>query len=297
MYVNILSPGSTVKVERSTFRDNSAQQDGGAIYALSQGLELFNSTLFGNRADYNGGGVYASANVIIKNSTITANTANATNTTTTGNGGGVYGNATLTLTAVGGNIDVSGGPEYRPDCSGSIVSTGFSAIGIWNGCSATWDNGPANQHGTTPLPLDLGLLALADNGGASPTVALGLDSPLLDAGTQVCAGQSSDQRDSSRVKQDGNNDGGFDNDPCDIGAFETFKRGCSLALPITLTEFTYTDTQDVKSKALLSTVGNVSVASSGDLILVSSTGISLGGGFWVADLGRFQADIRTVSCP
>ncbi len=233
---------------------------------------------------------------MVKNSTIAFNEADAGNLSGVGNGGGVHGAAFLTLTAVAANLDSSSSPNYQPDCSGGVVAEGFSAIGVVNGCAVTWDGGVGNQNGTTSSPLDLGLLPLADNGGATATIALSLGSPLLDAGTQVCAGKSGDQRASTRVKQDGNNDGGFDNDPCDIGALEVYKAGCGVP-PVTITEYTYTDTQDVRSKDQLTTVGNVTVADTGDVRFVSALGIALGKGFKVAALGRFSASIRDLVCP
>lgn len=287
------SSGSLVNIERSTFNNNSAEVDGGGLYVSSPNMAVGNSSFSRNTALRNGGGIYsesAFSRFPIKNSTI------AYNTVQSGNGGGIYGDTDLTLAAVGSNIDLSTSPDYQPDCSGLVVSDGFSAIGIVNGCSATWNGGPGNQNGTTSIPLDLGLLALADNGGFTQTLALAVGSPLLDAGTLVCAGKNMDQRGSTRLQQDGNNDGGFDNDTCDIGAFETYKSGCEIA-PITLTQYIYTDTQDIRSKSALSTIGNVRIADTADVQFVSSASILLQAGFSVASQGRFVANIMDVSCP
>lgn len=226
-----------------------------------------------------------------------------------GNGGGLSGQSQLYFTAVGGNIDRSGSPNYRPDCSGNVIALGYSAIGVVNGCSASWEPGnPAtsgNKNGTTPAPLDLKLLPLADNGGpvvlpvggirVMYTVAPGIGSPVLDAGTPGCGVLPTDQRGQTRIGQDGNNDGGGDGDPCDLGALETFKAGCDR-MPIVVTEFNYTGRQDVLSEISISTSGNVTV-STGDVSFTATSGVTLMPGFNVEPGGTFLAEAISVNCP
>ncbi|MCF6264276.1 MAG: hypothetical protein L3J24_11915 [Xanthomonadales bacterium] len=160
------------------------------------------------------------------------------------------------------------------------------------------------MNGTTLVPLGTKLLPLADNGGPTPTMALGLGlgSPALDAGNSNCQSilgidqVSWDQRLMTRIDQDGNNDGV--SNFCDIGAFETFSRGCETQ-PIHISEYTYNGpAQDnILSQTTITTVGNVVVGPASNVYFAASNGIDLSSGFSVQKGGVFLAEVKSVSCP
>ncbi len=90
-----------------------------------------------------------------------------------GDGGGVAGNQ------VG-----SGSGSTAPDLPGNFTSGGFSLIGDDSGSAGFIHGVNGNPAGTGSSPLDARLGPLQDNGGPTPTHALGLDSPAVDAGAQ-----------------------------------------------------------------------------------------------------------------
>jgi hypothetical protein len=230
-----------------TFTANTAPNGtGGAIFAGSQ-LLLDASTLSGNSAG-NGGGLYGEgALVSIVNSTINANTAEAT-PAGPGSGGAIAGDIdTLRLSSDtifansaygsgnGGNLSVGGNLLAIHDTiiAGGIL-LGPSATGEAN-CSDSFTelddqgyNAEDNQSdgeecgfdATGDLidstSLDASLGSLAGNGGQTQTIALLAGSPAIDAGDPAgCTDPlgnvlTSDQRGITRPQ----------NGRCDIGAYE-----------------------------------------------------------------------------
>ncbi len=207
---------STLVVRNSTFYNNSATAGGGGAIAegLADFVQLFNTTLSGNRATVSGGALQGSNNTaILNNVTIVDNIADSDNDGT-GDGGGIYQGITaptLSNTIVARNID-SGG--QAPDCSGSITSWGYNLIGNNTGCTITAYTG--DVIGTASSPQDPHLSALIDNGGPTPTHAILNFSPALNSGNPATPGsgngacEPTDQRGVDRAA----------NAPCDKGAFE-----------------------------------------------------------------------------
>jgi hypothetical protein len=134
----------------STLNDNSASGQGGGIWATNQ-VTVENSTISANSAGGQGGGINLSSGILnIVSSTLTLNNS-ATQ------GGGIVnssGTATVNSSIVAGNTASSGA-----DVSGVLTTSTFNLIG------------------GDPL-----LGPLADNGGPTPTHALLLTSPALNAG-------------------------------------------------------------------------------------------------------------------
>jgi hypothetical protein len=197
---------------------------GGGILNNSTGtFTLFQSTVSGNSsAGFGGGGIdsNSSGTVNITNSTISGNSTTGSN-----GGGGVYKNSSaaisMTSVTITGNSSTNGGSNIHDNSAGGSLSllnsivanpVGGSNCGgdpiTSNGFNLASDAScnlvaAGDLQNTNPL-----LGALANNGGLTPTHALLIGSPAIDAGT--AAGGSVDQRGVARPVG-----AGFD-----IGAFE-----------------------------------------------------------------------------
>ncbi|HEX5575710.1 MAG TPA: choice-of-anchor Q domain-containing protein [Gemmatimonadales bacterium] len=204
--------GGTFTVSKSTIVGNS----GGGIFNKAVAthrpatITLRNSTVSGNLvSSFGGGGIInagslATARVNLFNTTVTDNSA------LEGLGGGIRqqaGELALTNSIVAKN-NAAGSPDVRIE-GGSVLSR-FSLIGEGEGSGIT--NTDGNQVGnvspnTAPIDPKLGPLTL--NGGPTPTHALLLGSPAIDAGsTADCP--ATDQRGVSRPQ----------GAACDIGSYE-----------------------------------------------------------------------------
>jgi hypothetical protein len=253
LHVDPPSVGIPVAISGVTIRDGSASgmsQLGGGIY--NEGvLTLTSSAVTGNRATLFGGGienesgdtltlrnVTVSSNfahsdsggidnnggtVLLVNSTITANTADA-DADGNGSGGGFFdfgaGTFELRNTIVANNSDASGDGTIAPDCLGGPTSLGHNLIGNTSSCD--WVPATGDVLG---MPAILG--PLADNGGPAATHALLPGSPAIDAGDPAPPGsggsscEATDQRGLSRTL------GGR----CDIGTYELVRcAGASVNL-------------------------------------------------------------------
>jgi hypothetical protein len=188
-------------------------------------LQIVNSTFGQNTAENNGGGasINNGAKVLILNSTFSENDAAA------GHGGGLYipntvGGRTLvqnTLIAANTGSNASTADVYAWKASGSDMAPVLDASSTHNliGVTSTTIGLPStgNLSGTSTTPLDAKLLALENNGGWTPTYALGDGSPAVDAGSDDFAnGYWFDQRLKPRLT-DGNLDA---IEMVDIGAYE-----------------------------------------------------------------------------
>ena len=173
--------GGTLTVRGSTFNGNTAMA-GGAISNYASTLTVTNSTFAGNSAIV-GGAIYnlASATIRVTNSTFSANAASAE------------------------------GPALQN--SGLIVLVENSLF-AGNGCTARITDGGGNldwpDSGCPGVNGDPRLHALADNGGPTPTMALGAGSAAIDAAlSPICP--MVDQRGIVRPFGAG----------CDVGAYES----------------------------------------------------------------------------
>jgi CSLREA domain-containing protein len=214
---------ATVTIDRSAITGSESwADDGGAIYIFSDGLNptddgtltLTNSTISGNHALIIGGGIQSYGNLSIVNSTITGNDT-----------GGVFGNlgqglscgkpCTLRNSIVAGN-----GAAPRGDTQGTINSLGYNIIGkttnnlgeVITVITAT----TGDQFNTGIAAVDL--QALANNGGPTPTHALGPASIAIDQGES--SGSAVDQRSETRPCDLGTVANATGGDGADIGAFE-----------------------------------------------------------------------------
>ncbi|WP_162276021.1 Ig-like domain-containing protein, partial [Roseimaritima ulvae] len=193
-------------ITNSTFQGNTAftragtSGTGGVIKQIGGELTITNSTLSGNRSS-SGGALAISGTLHAINSTIVNNEA-------LNYGGGVHGsfsNTTLHFenTIVAGNTAATNGPDVYT--AATVQSGGHNLIGDVTG-STGWVSSDLQN-------VDPELLALADNGGPTPTHALSPTSPAIDAASNNLP--ATDQR--GVVRPQGN--GG------DIGAFEFITAG------------------------------------------------------------------------
>jgi uncharacterized repeat protein (TIGR01451 family) len=167
--------GGTVTLNNSTVSGNTSSVSGGGITNGDGGtLTLNNSTVSGNQG-YFSGGVMNFSTTVLQNTILAGNTGNPTSTS--------------------------------PDCSGTINSSGYNLIGNTAGCTFNATTGDL-------LNVNPKLDPLQNNGGPTPTHALLLGSPAINAGNPAgCTDQlgnplASDQRGFPRVSR------------CDIGAYE-----------------------------------------------------------------------------
>lgn len=187
---------SATLVESSTIRDNVADSGGG--FFTTGGFTLVNATVSGNVASGSfGGGISGYGTSTLRNVTLASNTAPY--------GGGIqHGEpALLTLT----NTIIANNASFN--CYFNTNAAAASDYNIDSGNTCYLYSG-ANLSLTDPL-----LGPLQNNGGPTPTHAIGFSSPAVDAGTDS-GSPAFDQRGMARP-QDGNADGTA---TTDIGAFE-----------------------------------------------------------------------------
>ncbi len=172
----IYNIGANLAVDSCTFTGNVAggsPANGGGIDQVGGYVLVMNSTFTGNTASQ-GGAINAYGNVVISNSTITGNSAG------TGGGVGGYG-ITIMSSIIAGNSATNSPDAY---IFISPVSLGYNIIGNTSGSGLTTATG--DQFNVDPLFVSAGL---ADNGGATQTVALQSLSPARAGGN--CAGNAS----------------------------------------------------------------------------------------------------------
>jgi predicted outer membrane repeat protein len=195
----------TSTVSDCTFANNSCGSEGGAIDNHGTLTSLTNSTLVGNSSVSRGGAINSSGTIQIVNSTITGNRV----TSSSGKGGGLITGVVAKLynAILAANFQGPAPGTAANDISGSVdSSSAFNLIGT--GGSGGLTNGVnGNQVGVS----NLGLGALASNGGPTQTLALLPGSPAIDRGSNayVTAGET-DERGFARTV----------NGTVDIGAFE-----------------------------------------------------------------------------
>lgn len=185
----ILIVGGNARILDSTLLGNVAEGDGGGIYWTTGGaffdeLLVENTTLSANRAAGRGGGLFVGASrSIIRNSTIARNVAGE-------DGGAVFyqsfgsrpeNELNVHSTILADSLDPNGRSvtDIARGSEGGIINVDYSLIESAAPLAINGANS-ANIFGR-----DAVLLSLADNGGPTPTHALGEGSPALDAGANM----------------------------------------------------------------------------------------------------------------
>lgn len=217
-----------LNVDRSVFQDNisgnGSTGTGGGIFSIGDTLVITNSTfhenLVNNPSGTGGGISVADGQATLFNVTFTKNKVIGTGSIA--NGGGFSSNndgvSSLTNVTLSDNFANDAGSNIIAFNSGQMTITntivanadgaGDCAVqfgGVVNdgGNNIVEDNSCGFSGGSDPM-----LLALASNGGPTPTMALTFGSPAIDAGNDAAC-LPTDQRGQARVGAH-----------CDIGAYE-----------------------------------------------------------------------------
>jgi hypothetical protein len=209
---------ATVAIDRSTVSNSvSWADDGGGIYVFTDGaLTLSNSTISGNFAKIMGGGIRSNGTLNIVSSTITNNDLESPNFDNL-----AHGLACGSLACTMRNSIIAGnGTALSGDTSGTITSLGYNIIG------KTTNNGGFEMTTITPTAGDqintgaapVELQPLTNNGGSTPTHALGATSIAIDKGESSFA--VTDQRSEVRPCDLASVSNATGGDGADIGAFE-----------------------------------------------------------------------------
>ncbi len=209
--------GGNLTVTASTFSGNSAVNNGGGITGYG-GLVISDSTFSGNSAGNFGGGVIDGSGLQMTNTTFKSNSATL--------GGGIYFDfaayyspATLKNNTIvnnsNGNLYINNGNVQLFNNILANSTTGSDCFAV-NAALVTGGNNLIKNNSIVPnncgvpvLISDPLLGVLASNGGYTQTMALGVGSPAIDAGTDVNC-QVTDQRGVTRPQ----------GSHCDIGAYE-----------------------------------------------------------------------------
>ena len=238
----IFADGGSLIINTATFANNFATGGNGGNGGQTNGGLNCGMHGAGGLA-YGGAITNNAATVNIKHATISLNNAKAGNTgvnqggankpprpAAEGTGGGIRvgpANVTLENTIVAGNTaangtgDINGAPTPGPNVDGTVTSNGHNLLGV--ATDAGGFGGTGDKTGANPM-----LVALANNGGPTRTMALSAGSAAIDAG--VAAGATFDQRGLPRTVNDPGVANAATSDGTDIGAFEA-AISCSLCCP------------------------------------------------------------------
>ena len=240
-----------VNLYSGTISNNTSDSSGGGIhvdnFSSPSVVSVVNSTISGNVSDFVGGGVYldyssftASGNdisVLISNSTITDNTANANLDNILGGAGGGIATGQDNRIAVSNSIvtgNFDGRDNTASDVSGffytdfafgvfserGILGNGNNIIGTLDRVTGTIGTG-SDLVGVDPL-----ITPLQDNGGNTLTHGLLENSPAVDSGNNAVIPADTSDLDGDGnteeliISQDQTGSDRIFNETVDIGAFE-----------------------------------------------------------------------------
>lgn len=224
----IFATGGDVRVIYSAIAENTSAEGAGVFDESLNGMRVRYSALLDNAASADGGGFYGTADAVIRDTTIAANSAD--------NGGGLFANTgMLLMDAVtiadntGGGVHNEAGAFFEAsllaansdgNCTGDAPSGFFYNLDDGDTCGFP-ENDPTQPNFVNTDPM---LGPLADNGGATPTFALGAGSPAIDAVDPAIKGNCANPASAPVFDQRGYPRGidrsGGTEPRCDIGAFE-----------------------------------------------------------------------------
>lgn len=270
--------------------DVAGNAQGGGIGNYGS-MTLINCSLSGNMAqagntpddsdvpgNAQGGGIANLGSLGLTNCTVSSNNAisTATNNPVPTQGGGLYlnfnGQATFRNTIVAVNFANPPFSGASHDIEGPVSSQGHNLIGVAD-ASPGWT--PTDLTGSSAIPLNPRLAPLRANGGPTQTMALGGDSPALDAGDDAVLGApfnlTTDQRGSGFPRRVGSH--------VDIGAVE-FTPQIGSVFTVTITDDRNTGKCGVGNCSLREAIGAANTASGGQTVQFAS---------WVLGIIRLTA--------
>ena len=203
---------STVTIRKSAISGNTSAQLGGGIISAGN-LNLYHATISQNMASGNGG-------ALIVEGTGTSNVVHCTITDNTSGGSGTGAVANFAVMDISNSVIANNmGGDGNCDTDQQPASGGYNIVGD-SSCSFS---SAGDQNSTDPL-----LGVLQNNGGTTPTHALGVTSPAIDtisSGVNGCGStHTADQRGATRPT-DGDEDS---TSACDSGALELGGVQCGI---------------------------------------------------------------------
>ena len=250
----IANDGGRLTLIECTIRDNIAGNVGAGIYNNAGTLVMIASAVHGNRAGNVGGGVHNEGTATLVNTTISGNRALNT-------AGGVGNEGRMRLescTIVGNRVGNTGAGidnqfdsaepvslantivagNYRFDWS--PFGTGDESPVSWQDCLGAFDSDGWNviqnvacnidYDGTSLFGVDPQVRPLADNGGRTPTHALAVGTPAIDAANPAAPGSGPgtcptvDQRGMTRPQGSACDIGAYEASPCGNGVLDEGER-------------------------------------------------------------------------
>jgi len=157
--ISYRGPVDTLVIQHSSFINNMASDDGGALYLTGGDVLVSNDTFGGNQATGDGGAIYAyTVALSLFHATFSEGSA------TRGSAlyiGGSSGNSSTELAnnLIDGDCDIAN--------TDTVTSLGGNVEGVGDSCEFNADNDLVSQSN-----VQLGLQALADNAGGTPTYKL-----------------------------------------------------------------------------------------------------------------------------
>lgn len=202
----ITSDFGIVTLNNSTVSDNSAANTtrfggGGILSFLDTSLTLNNSTISGNSIDTTGGAI------LVVGSAVSLNNVTIANNSASASGGGI--SQINGIVNIRNTIIASNNNPTSPDVFGRFTDLGNNLIGARDGSIGF---NVSTLVGTIANPINPRLGSLQDNGGSTPTQALLVNSPAINAGA---SNVTTDQRGVSRM--------GIRDTIPDIGAYEAVR--------------------------------------------------------------------------
>ncbi|HJQ36583.1 MAG TPA: cadherin-like domain-containing protein [Thermoanaerobaculia bacterium] len=209
----ILMSGGTLNLENVTISGCHVNGgDGGALLLSAGTVNLVNSTISGNTAAHHGGALVNDGGTLnITNSTITNNSSGFSNLTGGIRSAGIA--TTLRNTIVAGNAG-----NDLPNIDGTFTSLGYNIIGELGTMVGNPTIVPNAGDQIDVNFAAVALLPLTNNGGPTPTHALGGASLALDKGHS--SGSTSDQRGLTRPCDGASLANAPGGDGGDVGAYE-----------------------------------------------------------------------------
>ena len=241
-------PNATVTIDSSTISNSTSwANDSGGLYNGGT-LTMTNSTVSGNFALLLAGGVTNAGTMTMVGCTVTNNSSSFSNLIA-----GVINSGPSTLT-IGNTIIAGNGGDFTPNLIGTTTSMGYNIIGSLgtSGIDPIPVHGPGDQVGVADASVQLGVLQ--NNGGPTPTHALGVGSIAIDKGNSFTL--AADQRSETRPCDQAGITNAAGGDGADVGAFEV-QGACFTNSPPTALNDNYNMDQDTTlSVAVPGVLGN-----------------------------------------